>query len=505
MPDTHQDVTGKRILILCKHATIGQAVKLNLEYLLHLKVQQCTFNRESYQHCPADLHEFEPDLLLIAEPTDTCNVKNLFRQIPWLQRYKSLPVLVLSEQPETQAFEDQNIHYLQFPYEQDELHNKLATILGVKGVAPTGQNGETLHLQTTVLIVEDEWIVAADLQSILEHQGYCVRGVASSSEDAFVIALDKRPDVILMDIRLQGRLDGIEIAERIQADLDIPVVFVIAFADKATLEKVKIAHTFGYVLKPFDEREVHTAVEIALYKHQVEVELQQRTQELRERNAELDAFAWAIAHEIRDPVNITGDFAEMLMSHNPSLPEIEMRHSLEMISELTTRVRRTVDNLLLLASIRDATLTLEPINMAEILERAIKRLETIKRKYNADIVQVGPWPEVLGQSTWVEEIWVNILSTAIRFGGSPPQLTIGATEKEDAIHFWVRDNGPGIKEEDKKRLFSLLPSSKIQNRYNQSLGLTVVTHIASRMGSRLSVQSNPNQGTTFAFSLPNRR
>jgi light-regulated signal transduction histidine kinase (bacteriophytochrome) len=340
------------------------------------------------------------------------------------------------------------------------------------------------------------------LKLILEQYGYQICDTVTNGEDAITATQQKKPDVVLIDCGLRGPMDGIKAARLINSKFNVPVVLITSYDDQDVPEYRDTAQAFGQIFKPFDEREVHTAVEMALYRQQVEQELQQRAEELEERNAELDAFAWAVAHEIRDPINITRDFSEMLVDADTPLAEGEIRHSLGMIRELTTGVRNTVDNLLLLATLRDATVALEPVNMREIVSRAEKRLEELKRRYNAEIIQLGPWPDAIGHSQWVEEIWVKFISTAIRSGGTPPKLTIGATQHENEVHFWVRDNGPGMKEEEKKHLFSPFPSNRLSNRYNTSLELTVASRIASRLGSRLSIESKPGYGNTFAFTLP---
>jgi CheY-like chemotaxis protein len=118
-----------------------------------------------------------------------------------------------------------------------------------------------------ILIVEDESIVAEDLRLLLEQFGYIVTGVCSSGEDAIVAAQKRRPDLILMDINLMGALNGIETAEQIRSTLDVPIVFLTAYADDATLERARIAAKYGYILKPFESREIRLSVEVALHKH----------------------------------------------------------------------------------------------------------------------------------------------------------------------------------------------------------------------------------------------
>lgn len=134
---------------------------------------------------------------------------------------------------------------------------------------------------TTILIVEDEAIVAADLAGKLGHLGYEIAGTAERGEEAIELACRLKPDVVLMDIRLKGEMDGIDAAEAIRAKIDLPVIYLTAHSDAATLERAKVSQPFGYILKPFEERELATNIEMAIYKHQSERIMREQREWLR--------------------------------------------------------------------------------------------------------------------------------------------------------------------------------------------------------------------------------
>jgi PAS domain S-box-containing protein len=140
-----------------------------------------------------------------------------------------------------------------------------------------------------ILITEDERIVAEDLRFTLEQLGYEVVGSVATGEEAVALADQLKPDIILMDIFLAGTMDGIAAAETIRASADIPVVFLTAFADPQIMEKAKITQPYGYILKPYQERELHTVIEIALYKHGVDRQLVLMNEELEQRVQERTA------------------------------------------------------------------------------------------------------------------------------------------------------------------------------------------------------------------------
>ena len=127
--------------------------------------------------------------------------------------------------------------------------------------------------KTSVLVVEDESIVAKDIQNSLKKLGYTVPSVENTGEDAIDAAGLHRPDLILMDIMLKGDISGIEAAEQIKNRYQIPVIFLTAYADESTLSKAKVTEPYGYIIKPFKEIDLHTSIEMALYKHGKEQEV----------------------------------------------------------------------------------------------------------------------------------------------------------------------------------------------------------------------------------------
>jgi len=126
-----------------------------------------------------------------------------------------------------------------------------------------------------ILIVEDQVIVARDLKARVAALGYDPVGTTTQGEEALVLTEQLRPDLVLMDIRLQGAMDGVEAALQIRERWHIPVVFLTAYAEGATLNRAKRAEPYGYIIKPFEDRELHTTLEMALYKHQSEQRLRQ--------------------------------------------------------------------------------------------------------------------------------------------------------------------------------------------------------------------------------------
>ncbi|RME51392.1 MAG: response regulator [Caldilineae bacterium] len=132
-----------------------------------------------------------------------------------------------------------------------------------------------------ILIVEDASIVALDLKNRLTKLGYAVCDTVATGEEAVQVARETKPKLVLMDIKLKGKMDGVEAAAQIQEELDVPVIYLTAYADSTTLERAKITEPFGYLVKPFEEKELTATIEMALYKHRMERRLRENEQWLK--------------------------------------------------------------------------------------------------------------------------------------------------------------------------------------------------------------------------------
>ena len=144
------------------------------------------------------------------------------------------------------------------------------------------------------MLVDDEAIITTQLEKRLTSMGYAVVGVASSGEEAFTLAEEIKPDLVLMDIVMPGTVDGIDAAAKIRLELDIPIIFLTAFADESNINRAKRAEPFGYIVKPFHEKEVQASIEVALHKRMIERRLRDNEELYR-----------TIMREAFDPIIIT--------------------------------------------------------------------------------------------------------------------------------------------------------------------------------------------------------
>jgi signal transduction histidine kinase len=302
-------------------------------------------------------------------------------------------------------------------------------------------------------------------------------------------------------------LDGVETAEQLRDDSDVPVVFLTAYADDRTLERAKATEPFGYLLKPFEERELQVAIEIALYRHSMEQQLREYANELETRNRELDAYAHTVAHDLKHPLSLIVGYADVLLTEESTPGQEVLQVCARGIAETARKMSNVIDELLLLAEVRKGDVKMEPVDMASVVDAARTRLRPVIEQHQAQISLPDTWPTVLGHGPWIEQVWVNYLTNAIKYGGEPPRIELGTDAGQNGdlinghVRFWVRDNGPGLTEEEQAQLFT--PFTRLGDRHTEGhgLGLSIARRIVEKLDGQVGVESERGEGTTFHFTL----
>ncbi len=237
---------------------------------------------------------------------------------------------------------------------------------------------------------------------------------------------------------------------------------------------------------------------------QTDAALKQVNAELQVRNEDLNAFAHTVAHDLKNPITVILGFAEVLYDDFKSLPPEELAEYLDQIAKYGRKMRSIVNGLLLLSSVRDMDeVETAPLDMPAIIAEAQASLHAMLAEYRGEISLPDKWPIALGYSPWVEEVWVNYLSNALKYGGSPPRLELGADEPlAGQVRFWVTDNGRGLSPADQLRVFKPFERLGQQRMAGHGLGLSIVRRIIERLGGQVGVESAVGQGSTFYFTLP---
>jgi signal transduction histidine kinase len=260
------------------------------------------------------------------------------------------------------------------------------------------------------------------------------------------------------------------------------------------------------LFNPLREKTLALQHEIA-ERERAEATLRLYAAELEDRNEELDAFAHMVAHDLDGLLAHMIGFAEALQDEHSALPAEDVSRYLGMIAHSGRKMSRIIEALLLLASVRKLEdVPMAPLDMGQIVDEALARLAGQRKERQADIVvpDAETWPQAVGYAMWVEAVWSNYLSNALKYGGEPPRVELGATvQPEGSIRFWVRDNGPGIAPEQQSRLFRPFTrlGSEIERVKGHGLGLSIVRLIVEKLGGQVGVESESGQGCLFWFSL----
>jgi CheY-like chemotaxis protein len=218
-------------------------------------------------------------------------------------------------------------------------------------------------LKSKILIVEDESIIALDIKTSLLDAGYDVVAIAVSGEDAIALVPEHEPDLILMDIRLRGRMDGIESAAAIVKNSRAPIIFLTAHADKDTLDRAKLTGPFGYLIKPFEDHNLITTIEIALARAQAEEAVRESLRQQKTFNEVRSRFLAVISHEFRNPLNSILFSSELLERYGNTVEPDRRDLYFRRIHGAVHRMNQLLDDVLIMGEADAGKLDYKPAPM----------------------------------------------------------------------------------------------------------------------------------------------
>jgi len=356
-----------------------------------------------------------------------------------------------------------------------------------------------------VLIVEDDASISRLIEKILTKAGYDIAGIVTTAEAALAATKKHRPDVALMDINIPGEADGIDAAAQIQQQHGIPTVYVTALSDEGILHRAIASAPYGYLTKPFSSVGLRTAVEIALARHGLEKQLQASHEALAERTRELDAFAHTVAHDLQYPLELVMGYTDSLLTASPGALPRACAGSIRAVAAAAVTMRGIIDELLLLTAVRKEDAPRSPLRMAAIVDRAIEQASPVIAVHSASVSTPETWPTALGHDPWIQQVWVNYISNAAKYGGTRPEITLGWVQLSDGWgRFTCTDRGPGIPAGLVDRLFTPFDRMTKVRPTGHGLGLTIVERIVHKLGGQVGVSSTgtPGEETEFWFTLP---
>jgi len=221
--------------------------------------------------------------------------------------------------------------------------------------------------------------------------------------------------------------------------------------------------------------------------------------------ADLESYADNIAHDLKNPIAVISTYMSLLeMDLEGKIPDENYR-AIRNVTTTAEKMNDIVDSLLTLARARKQAIMPQPIEMDEVLRSSIERLALPIEQKNARIHVSHPLPDALGHRSWLEEVWVNYIGNAIKYGGNPPEVHIGAVPLAGGlIRYWISDNGKGLSIDEQTHLFQKFERLGQNKIDGHGLGLTIIKTVVERLGGSVGVTSSgiPGEGSTFSFTLP---
>lgn len=227
-------------------------------------------------------------------------------------------------------------------------------------------------------------------------------------------------------------------------------------------------------------------------------------EELERLVSDLDAFADMVAHDLKNPLSLVMGYISLLQSAEPGeFSSAEIKTYLGAVQSHAQTMVGIIDSLLLLAGVRRTPVLLDALKMGAVVDNVIAQLSALIKRSGARIERQQEWPAAIGYQPWIERVWVNYVSNALKYGGQPPVVRLGADPQPDGfVRFWVADNGLGLTPQQQERVFEPFTRVTDRNVEGHGLGLTIVQRIVTRLGGVVGVESTAEGGTIFSFTLP---
>lgn len=367
--------------------------------------------------------------------------------------------------------------------------------LGTLSVELTGQQilhelkDKSISIAITTLIT----ILLGSAFVLFIFQQWISKHLKTMADFAVFLDINNLEKPLVLNRTQNGRIDELDLV--VNSINQMQITLKEDFEKRRLIELELLKHK-----ENLEELVNERTLELTAKTHQLELQ----SDELEAQNRELDAYAHSVAHDLKTPLTTIVGISGLLQANGITLTQEQTKESSSVINRTAKKMNAIIDALLLLASIRRTDdVTPSMINLRELAEEACQRLERVATQHSAHIELVGEWKNAIGYSQWIEEVWVNYISNAIKYGGTPPIIHIGCTAIDgDMIKCWVRDHGTGIALARRPELFVQFSRLDPQSSEGHGLGLSIVKRIIHRLGGDVGYEEADGEGGVFWFTLP---
>lgn len=348
-----------------------------------------------------------------------------------------------------------------------------------------------------ILIIDKNTKDVEPLKVILGIYGYTVT-ICNDSILALHKALRKSPDLVLIEASM-SEVDEFELIKFLRHYEDTEEVPIIYLSEQDSPETKMKAFALGaddYITKPYQIDEVVARISIHLGK----IEKQRA---LKNKITELEAYTNSVANDIKSPLGVMNGFADQLRTYWDDYDDGSKKTFLDVIDRNSRKISEIVDELLTLTYVSQADIVIEPIDMTEVISTVKARIGQYEEEYLGNMTTPEQWPIVMGHTPWVEEVWINYISNAIKYCGQDADVELGfSITGSDFATFWVKDFGPGLSKQEAEIVFQKYTRLNKNDKKGYGLGLSIAKRIVEKLGGEVGVKSKLGEGTTFHFTLP---
>jgi signal transduction histidine kinase len=365
-----------------------------------------------------------------------------------------------------------------------------------------------------VLIAEDEYLIAEEISRIIRRFEYQLIGIAPNGLKAYDMAIQLKPDVILMDIKLP-KMDGLTTSRKILEEFPTSIVILTAHESIDLVEEASQSGIGAYLTKPPKPEDIDRAIRIALARHQdlmeslrLIKELEENKRKLNELNASKDKFFSILAHDLRNPVSAISNFSHHLVTDFESIPSFELKNYLEVINSTAKGLSVLLEELLLWAGLQSNRSEFRPmhITLFDEVEDVINLLKTAATEKNIVVQNNVPVDYLIfADKLMLHTIIRNLVSNAVKFTFDNGLIQINAEQDADYTTIKIKDSGIGIKPEHIDNLFKIdyhIKSVGTKGEKGTGLGLILCKEMVEKHKGSIKVESEPEKGSTFILCFP---
>jgi signal transduction histidine kinase len=358
---------------------------------------------------------------------------------------------------------------------------------------------------TTILIVEDELIAAESLSFDLQKLGYEVVEMVSTGEKAIEKANLYRPHLILMDIMLRGKMDGITAAQEIYQQLKIPIVYLSAYADDSTLQRAKSIPAYGYLVKPYKIADLKTTLTMALAKHENDSKQEAELVAEKQLNSVKSQALATASHDLRTPLTSILGYTELIRDYGHRFSAEKKERYFNFIKSAVGEMKDSLEDLLLISKAEEGKITLSPqrFDLVEFLQILVDEYNNLTDKHEITLLTDREKYQVYLDQKMLNHIVNNLISNAIKYSPQGGKITISLKTKPEEICLTVEDEGIGIPENYFSKLFHLFERGENVGKIKgNGLGLSIVKKTVDLLEGKIEVSSQENQGSKFMVTIP---